>query len=140
MSTQLSTCPSGPRFPMFERKEASGITQKLSCRHYALQVEKPRRYWLWVLLPGLLAGAAYAFMPQSGDAGQLALRAQIETLEARLEIMSREQQQLGLSLKHERATRQTLEKQLAEQAEELKRAQRDLAFYRGNATPAPATR
>ncbi len=125
---------------MFERKEASGITQKLSCKPYALQVEKPRRYWLWALLLALLLGAGYAFMPQTGDAGQLALRAQIGTLEARLETMAREQQQLGLSLKHEKATRETLEKQLAEQAEELKRAQRDLAFYRGNATAAPATR
>ncbi len=125
---------------MFERKEASGITRKLSCRQYALQVEKPRRYWFWLLLSGLLAGVAYAVMPQSGDAGQLALRAQIQTLEARLETMTREQQQLGLSLKHEKATRETLEKQLAEQADELKRAQRDLAFYRGNATSAPATR
>ena len=125
---------------MFERKDVSGITQKLSCRQYALQVEKPRRYWLWLLLSGLLAGVAYAFMPQGGDTGQLALRAQIKTLESRLETMTREQQQLGLSLKHEKATRETLEKQLAEQAEELKRAQRDLAFYRGNATSAPATR
>lgn len=125
---------------MFERKEASSITQKLSCRQYALQVENPRRYWLWALFLGLLAGAVFVFMPQTGDARQLALRAQIETLEARLETMAREQQQLGLSLKHEKATRETLEKQLAEQADELKRAQRDLAFYRGNATSAPATR
>lgn len=125
---------------MFERKEVSGITRKLSCRQYALQVEKPRRYWFWLLLSGLLAGVAYAVMPQSGDAGQLALRAQIQTLEARLETMTREQQQLGLSLKHEKATRETLEKQLAEQAEELKRAQRDLAFYRGNTASAPAKR
>ncbi|KAF7598240.1 MAG: hypothetical protein CGU28_13330 [Candidatus Dactylopiibacterium carminicum] len=107
-------------------------------RRYALQAEQPRRVWWWLLSLGLVAGGVYALQPPSSASVQRQMGDRLQEAQARLQSLQQEQQALALALKHEKVTRETLEKEFAEQAEELKRVRRDLAFYRSNSSAPPA--
>jgi cell division protein FtsB len=117
---------------MFKHKSSS-VTRTLSSASFSL-TEPPRsRGWLWgiCLLALILFGASYAFRANSLSP-EMALRNSIESLKQENQRLTQELKQQVMNFQHEQATREALERQLATQSEELKKARKDLSFYREN--------
>jgi hypothetical protein len=117
---------------MFKRKKHS-ITRTLSGASYSLSVSgKRNRLWLIFIFFALAACAVFVFVPTHASP-EVALRAQAEALRVENVRLAEQFKQQSMQLQHEQATREALERQLAGLAEDLKKARKDLSFYRGNA-------
>ncbi|MDP5239460.1 hypothetical protein Q9Q94_07960 [Uliginosibacterium sp. 31-16] len=115
------------------KNSQSSITKTLSGASYSLVVsDKRRKLWIIPLLALILSGAVYAFLPSQASP-ELSLRTTIENLKQENLRLTQELKQQGMSFQHEQATRESVERQLAMQGEELKKARKDLSFYRENA-------
>lgn len=114
--------------------KASQLTRKLSTAPCSIVVQGQRRMW-WMLVPLLAilaSGAGYALYPQR-QTDEAALRASLEGLKRDNQRLEQEVKLQTLNFQHEQAVRESLERELATQGEALKKAQKDLAFYRTNA-------
>lgn len=115
------------------KSNQSSITKTLSGASYSLVVsDRHRKIWLLPLLALLVSGAVYAFLP-SQVPPELSLRTTVESLKRENLRLAQELKQQDMNFQHEQATRESLERQLAMQGEELKKARKDLSFYRENA-------
>lgn len=117
---------------MFKRNKSS-ITQTLSGASYSLSVSGKRSKLGIVLVFSILAGLAFFVLSPKQVSPEVALRAHVEALGRDNQRLADELKQQTMSFQHEQATREALERQLATQAEELKKARKDLSFYRGSA-------
>ena len=114
--------------------KASQLTHKLSSAPCSIVVHSPRRKW-WLLLPVvavLVSGAGYALYPQHAS-NEAALLTTLETLKRDNQRLEQEVKLQSMNFQHEQAVRESLERELATQGEALKKAQKDLAFFRTNA-------
>lgn len=108
-------------------------TRKLTGAAYGLAVSR-RRPLMWLFVSGavlLLAGGALGvgWQQYQGSLGAGTAEALLKQENATL---SQALQQAELQARHEATMRETLEKQLAEQSEELKRLRGELAFFQRN--------
>lgn len=112
---------------------ASQLTHRLSTAPCSVVIQRRKgRWWLPVLVVAVLAsGAGYALYP-ARESGEAALRASIETLQRENQRLAQEAKLQTMNYQHEQAVRESLERELAAQGEVLKKAQKDLAFYRTN--------
>ncbi|MBS1210420.1 MAG: hypothetical protein H6R19_2818 [Proteobacteria bacterium] len=117
---------------MFKRKSSS-ITRTLSSASFSLTEPPKSRRWIWgvCLLALILLGVVYTLRADSFSP-EIALRNSIESLKQENQRLAQELKQQVMNFQHEQATREALERQLATQSEELKKARKDLSFYREN--------
>lgn len=117
---------------MFKSNKSS-ITQTLSGASYSLSVpEKSSKRWIFFVF-FILSATAVFVLSSTKISPEAALRIQTEALGRDNLRLTAELKQQTMSFQHEQATREALERQLATQEEELKKARKDLSFYRGNA-------
>ena len=111
---------------------SSSVTRTLSGASYSLVISGQRRgRWLLPVLALLISGAVYVLWP-AHQSPEAALQVSIDELKRDNFRLNDELKQQGMNFQHEQATREALERQLATQGEELKKARKDLSFYRGN--------
>jgi len=108
-------------------------THKLSGVSYTLAVPGKRRYFFGTLLIAcsLLLGAGLCYGWMSGQGGDNGL-ARETALKQENQRLTQALEQAQLQVKHEVSTRESLERQLAEQSEEIKRLTGQLAFFQKN--------
>jgi ABC-type multidrug transport system fused ATPase/permease subunit len=119
---------------MFERG-SDATTRRLSGASFSLAVNSTRKgMWrgLVVLFFVLLCLGVAAFMAREGASPEARLRAEVQSLAAENTRIQQELSDLKMVLGHERATRESLEKESSQQAESLRLANKNLAFYRNH--------
>lgn len=110
------------------RRRASHLTRKLSTANCSVVVRNSRRSLFWLLpVVVVLALLLYLFYP---GAAEEQLRASVSTLRHDNQVLQQQLKEQTLNFEHERAVRESLQRELAEQGDELKKVQKDLAFYR----------
>jgi len=115
--------------------KASQLTHKLSSAPCSIVVHSPRRKW-WLLVPVvavLVSGAGYALYPPQHVSNEAALLTSLEALKRDNQRLEQDVKLQTMNFQHEQAVRESLERELATQGEVLKKAQKDLAFFRTNA-------
>jgi len=112
------------------RRKASHLTRKLSTANCSVVVRSSRRSYLW-LLPVVVILAVLVYLFNPGSAREQ-LRASVSSLQHDNELLQKQLKEQTLNFEHERAVRESLQRELAQQGEELKKVQKDLAFYRTN--------
>lgn len=120
---------------MSERKP-DRITRTLSGASFALTIDTSRqrkRFLMLFALCVLLMGAGGFFLMPSSAAPALQLHEALAAQKAENAKLQVELSELKMSLGHERATRESLEREVASQAEALKQANKNLSFYRSHA-------
>ncbi len=121
-------------------KKADSITRTLSGASFAVTVDRSRqgRNFLVgaVLLAATVSAAAYYLVPGDAEPSR-ALNMALASQKAENEKLRLEVAELKMNLGHERATRESLERESASQAEALKQANKNLSFYRSHAGNVP---
>lgn len=79
----------------------------------------------------VISGSVYAWK-QERLSPDVELHNTIEKLTRENQLLDQEVKQQTMNFQNEQAVRKSLEKQLADQGEELKKAQKDLSFFRSN--------
>lgn len=119
---------------MFNHNDASPVTHNLTSASYSLVATRQgRRLWLIGTVAVILLGACGLFYWQATRVTpEVALRATIETLQRENQHLTQEVKQQTMNFQHEQAVRASLERELADQGEDLKKARKDLSFYRNS--------
>lgn len=115
---------------MFERG-SDATTRRLSEASFALESRKPAsraRFWLLLLFAGVLVAVFYRSFKEEPVENRL--RNELSALKQGNAQLLAELGQVKMALEHERATRESLAREMASQAEALKQANRNLSFYR----------
>jgi septal ring factor EnvC (AmiA/AmiB activator) len=113
-------------------KHVSSLTRNLSSSKYSLVVARKRsKLWLLPLAVVLVSGSVYALREERTSPDAL-LHQQIAELNRQNTKLSDDLKEQTLNFEHEEAVRKSLEKELADQGEELKKVRKDLSFFRNN--------
>jgi hypothetical protein len=113
-------------------KHVSSLTRSLSCSEYSLVIARKRsKLWLLPLVVIIVAGSVYALREERTSPDAL-LHQQITALTQQSAKLADDLKQQTLNFEHEQAIRKSLEKELADQGDELKKVRKDLSFFRNN--------
>lgn len=120
---------------MSRNRRSESVTRVLSGASYSLVATSRKKIFrpiLVLIITAIFLGGILYF--KAIGSAEIFLLKQVELLKTENSRLIENLKQQAMIFQHEQATRQSLERQLADQSDELKKAKKDLSFYRGNSS------